>query len=135
VSAFKSPRATFTVASSGLQAILAGPWTDHAANRAEPNFRYVFEASADLAQWTKLAVRTNLTGGWGIRINVFKLPGTLKVVAADADEDAVLECAVVGQAQFLVSGDRHLFALGNYQGIQIAKAVDFLILLQSATKA
>jgi hypothetical protein len=62
VSAFKSPRATFTVASSGLQAILAGPWTDHAANRAEPNFRYVFEASADLAQWTKLAVRTNLTG-------------------------------------------------------------------------
>jgi hypothetical protein len=37
-------------------------WTDNAANRAEPNFRYVFEASTDLAQWTKLAVRTNLTG-------------------------------------------------------------------------
>jgi hypothetical protein len=28
----------------------------------QANLRYVFEASADLAQWTKLAVRTNLTG-------------------------------------------------------------------------
>jgi hypothetical protein len=28
----------------------------------QANFRYVFEASTDLAQWTKLAVRTNLTG-------------------------------------------------------------------------
>ena len=26
------------------------------------DLRYVFEASTDLAQWTKLAVRTNLTG-------------------------------------------------------------------------
>ena len=28
----------------------------------QANLRYVFEASSDLAQWTKLAVRTNLTG-------------------------------------------------------------------------
>jgi hypothetical protein len=28
----------------------------------QADFRYVFEASTDLAQWTKLAVRTNLTG-------------------------------------------------------------------------
>jgi hypothetical protein len=28
----------------------------------QANLRYVFEASADLVQWTKLAVRTNLTG-------------------------------------------------------------------------
>ncbi len=28
----------------------------------QPNLRYVFEASSDLAQWTKIAVRTNLTG-------------------------------------------------------------------------
>jgi putative PIN family toxin of toxin-antitoxin system len=66
---------------------------------------------------------------------IIAIPGALKVVAADADDDAVLECAVVGQAQFLVSGDRHLFALGKYQGIQIVKAADFLTLLQSAPKA
>jgi len=28
----------------------------------QTNLRYVFEASPDLAQWTKIAVRTNLTG-------------------------------------------------------------------------
>ena len=28
----------------------------------QANLRYVFEGSADLAKWTKLAVRTNLTG-------------------------------------------------------------------------
>jgi len=66
---------------------------------------------------------------------VVAIPGTLKVVATDPDDDAVLECAVIGQAQYLVSGDRHLLALSNYQGIQIVKAAEFLTLLQSAPKA
>jgi uncharacterized protein len=64
---------------------------------------------------------------------IVPIPGTLNALTADPDDDAVLECAVVGQAQFLVSGDRHLLALGNYQGIQIVKAADFLTLLQRAT--
>ena len=66
---------------------------------------------------------------------VVTIPGTLKVIIADPDDDAVLECAVVGQAQYLVSGDRHLLALSNYQGIQIVKAADFLTQLQNAPKA
>ena len=66
---------------------------------------------------------------------VVAIPGALKVVAADPDDDAVLECAVVGQAHYLVSGDRHLLALGKYQGIQIVKAADFLMLLENAPKA
>ena len=66
---------------------------------------------------------------------VFAIPGVLKVIAADPDDDAVLECAVVGQAQYLVTGDRHLLALGNYQDIQVLKAADFLTLLQNAPKA
>ena len=66
---------------------------------------------------------------------VVAIPGTLKVVVADPDDDAVLECAVIGQAQYLVSGDRHLLGLGNYEGIQIIKAAEFLTLLQSTPKA
>ncbi len=66
---------------------------------------------------------------------IIALPGTLKVVAADPDDDAVLECAVIGQAQYLVSGDRHLLTIGDYQGIQIVKAAEFLALLPSAPKA
>ena len=66
---------------------------------------------------------------------VVEIPGALKVVAADPDDDAVVECAVIGQAQFVVSGDRHLLTMGNYQGIQIIKSAQFLTLLQSTPKA
>lgn len=62
------------------------------------------------------------------------IPGTLKVVTADPDDDAILECAVIGRGQYLVSGDRHLLALGSYEGVRIVKATDFLTLLQSAPK-
>jgi putative PIN family toxin of toxin-antitoxin system len=65
---------------------------------------------------------------------IVTLPGTLKVISADPDDDAVLECAVVGQATHLVSGDNHLLALGTYQNIQIVKAAAFLKLLQGGSK-
>ena len=60
---------------------------------------------------------------------IISIPGILKVIAADPDDDPVVECAVVGQAAFIVSGDRHLLALGQHQGIRIVKAADFLTLL------
>ncbi len=66
---------------------------------------------------------------------IVPIPGALKVIAADPDDDAILECAVIGQAQYLVSGDRHLLALGSYQEIQIVKAAEFLKLIQAAPKA
>ncbi len=60
---------------------------------------------------------------------VITIPGKLKVIAADPDDDAILECAVIGEAQYLISGDRHLLELANYQGIRIVKATEFLTLL------
>ncbi len=43
-----------------------------------------------------------------------------RVVPNDADDDHVLACAVVAQAELIVSGDQHLVGLGsNYQGIAI----------------
>ena len=65
---------------------------------------------------------------------IIAIPGTLKVIVADPDDDAVLECAVIGQAQYLVSGDRHLLAIGSYQGIQIVKAAEFIAVIQSTSK-
>jgi putative PIN family toxin of toxin-antitoxin system len=62
--------------------------------------------------------------------HVITIPGTLKIIAADPDDDAILECATVGQAEFIVSGDRHLLTLGNYEGVKIVKAADFLTLLK-----
>jgi len=58
------------------------------------------------------------------------ITNTLTVVAADPDDDKVLECAVVGGATHIVMGDRrHLLSLGSYQGIPIVSAADFLALV------
>ncbi len=51
---------------------------------------------------------------------------TLNVVDADPDDNKIIECAVAGAATHIVTGDRHLLVLGNYQNIQILTAADFL---------
>ncbi|MBD2151491.1 putative toxin-antitoxin system toxin component, PIN family [Pseudanabaena sp. FACHB-1277] len=51
---------------------------------------------------------------------------TLKAVPNDPDDDMVIECAVLGQATHVITGDRHLLSLINYQSIAIAKATDFV---------
>jgi putative PIN family toxin of toxin-antitoxin system len=54
----------------------------------------------------------------------------LKAVVADPDDDKIVECAVVGGATHIVTGDRrHLLPMGSYQGISIISPADFLTLL------
>ena len=62
---------------------------------------------------------------------IVSIPGLLKVIAADPDDDAIVECAMVGQAEFIVSGDHHLLELKSHSGIQIVTAAEFLHLVQS----
>jgi putative PIN family toxin of toxin-antitoxin system len=50
----------------------------------------------------------------------------LDVVKDDPDDNRVLECAVVGGADYIVSGDRHLLQLKAYVGIPILTARQFL---------
>lgn len=57
---------------------------------------------------------------------VVAVPGILRVVADDPDDDVVIECAVVGEASVIVSGDKHLRSLARYQTIPIFTAADFL---------
>src|SRR5262249_33895482 len=59
---------------------------------------------------------------------------TLEVIKEDPADDRVLECAVEGQADLIVSGDYHLRRLKSYQGIPIVRPVDFLRTLGIATK-
>jgi hypothetical protein len=44
----------------------------------------------------------------------------------DQDDLMFLACALEGEAEILVSGDRHLRSLGQYQGIEILNAREFL---------
>ncbi|MGA2249281.1 putative toxin-antitoxin system toxin component, PIN family [Terracidiphilus sp.] len=50
----------------------------------------------------------------------------LAIVADDPDDDRVLECALAGQANCIVSGDRHLLRLGAYDGIEIMNVRAFV---------
>ncbi|MEJ5251006.1 MAG: PIN domain-containing protein [Armatimonadota bacterium] len=62
---------------------------------------------------------------------VVTIYNTLNVVTADPDDDKILECAVVGGATHIITGDRHLLSLGSYQNISIVNAADFLTLLSA----
>lgn len=55
------------------------------------------------------------------RLAVMAAPASVPpVVANDADDDHVLACALAGNADLIVSGDKHLIGLGGeYQGIRI----------------
>ena len=51
----------------------------------------------------------------------------LPVIMADPDDDIILACAMLGQADYLVTYDPHFDILnGEYHGIKITKALPFL---------
>lgn len=52
-----------------------------------------------------------------------------RVVEKDADDDAVIACALAAQADWIVSGDAHLLNLKHYQGIRIIDAAEAMRLL------
>lgn len=51
---------------------------------------------------------------------------TFSVVADDPTDDVFVRLAVDGDAQYLVSGDRHLLKLVKYQKVEIVTAAEFL---------
>src|SRR5919109_1898301 len=59
---------------------------------------------------------------------------TLAVITEDPPDDRYLECAVEGEAAYIVSGDRLLLRLGTYQGISILTLRAFLEVLQGQSK-
>lgn len=52
--------------------------------------------------------------------------GSVAGVARDPEDDKVLAAAVEGRAEVIVSGDRDLLALGEYEGIAIMTPRAFL---------
>jgi uncharacterized protein len=56
---------------------------------------------------------------------------TIKVVR-DEDDNRVLEAAVAGKCQFIITGDKDLLDLKVYQGIKIMTADQFLNLLEQS---
>lgn len=50
----------------------------------------------------------------------------IDVVKEDPDDNKIIECALESEAEYVISYDKHLLNLRNYQGIQIIKPEEFL---------
>jgi uncharacterized protein len=64
----------------------------------------------------------------------FLTPGQLSLegLSRDPTDDMVISCAVEGEANFIISGDRDLTDLECFQGIRILAPAAFLKLLKEA---
>ena len=91
-----------------------------------------FELCTSVAILTELARKLDEKLGWekqkivqlitsiGNLATVFKTTPWLKVVSDDPD-NRILECAIKAEADFLVTGDKHLLKLRNYGNFEIIK--------------
>lgn len=63
-------------------------------------------------------------------------PGALKlrVIVEDPLDDRYLECAIEGEAEYIVSGDQHILTLREYQGIGMLTPRAFLEVLRIELK-
>ena len=50
----------------------------------------------------------------------------LEAVEDDPDDDKILECAVAGNADYIVSGDSHLLDIEEHRGVEILSPDEFL---------
>ncbi|MDD5467986.1 MAG: putative toxin-antitoxin system toxin component, PIN family [Anaerolineales bacterium] len=58
----------------------------------------------------------------------------IKVIAKDPTDNRYLECAKEGQAAYIVTGDKHLLELKEYEGIVILPPAGFLALINLEKK-
>lgn len=58
----------------------------------------------------------------------------IDVIQTDPTDNKYLACASEGEADYIVSGDRHLLDVGLYQGIKIMNAKAFLNMWQKQLK-
>jgi|APSaa5957512622_1039677.scaffolds.fasta_scaffold71352_3 uncharacterized protein len=57
------------------------------------------------------------------------------VIAADPDDDVILECAYAANAEMIISGDSRLLDLGQWMGIEILRPADALKRIESQQDA
>jgi len=55
---------------------------------------------------------------------------SIKIVKDDPDDDVFIECALAADADYIVSGDKHLLDLKSYGNIKIVNAAEFIELVR-----
>ncbi len=50
----------------------------------------------------------------------------IDVIKKDPDDNVIIETAVMGNADYLITGDDHLLSLGEYENVKIKKASELI---------
>jgi len=61
-----------------------------------------------------------------IQAEIVLAPTLPQIIHDDPSDDKFPEAAVAGNASYIISGDKHLLKLSEFQGIQILKPKDFV---------
>ena len=56
------------------------------------------------------------------------------LIKDDEDDNKILECAVEGGVDYIVSQDRHLLNIGEFEGIKIVSPEKFIQLFDAEQK-
>jgi putative PIN family toxin of toxin-antitoxin system len=118
VSAFNwggNPERLIDMARDGtIELALSEPIVNEVARILGGKLRWIPEDVADarrrIGKFTKLVSPTE----------------TLDIVKADPTDNRILECAVTAASEIIVTGDKHLLALGSFRGIDVMTVRDFL---------
>lgn len=62
---------------------------------------------------------------------IVEIKSNFKVVKQDPDDDKILNTAMDGRADYIVSGDQHLLALRRFRGIRIVSPRQMLEIIRS----
>jgi len=125
VSAFPSPDGVpATIVRYGLSGAFESVTSEHILHGVErawskPNFRERYSGIEARVALRILRQRTIIVEPSRVAIGV----------ADDLEDDLVLGTAIAGQAIYLVTGDRGLLKLREYQGIEIVPPQEFLFTL------
>jgi putative PIN family toxin of toxin-antitoxin system len=64
--------------------------------------------------------------------DLVEITTSIAAIAADPSDNMFIECAVSGEADYIVSGDAHLLDLREFRGIQVLSPAQLLKLMDEA---
>lgn len=89
---------------------------------------------ADVLKRNKFIIKSSqidrFLSGLVRKSRIVTISSHFKVISEDPDDDAVLNTAYSGKANYIVTGDKHLLALRKFKGIEIVKVTHMLEILR-----
>lgn len=69
-------------------------------------------------------------GYYKIILRTIEPKTTVKIIRDDPADNRVLDCALSARADAIITGDKHLLALGKFKNIKILTSTQFLKLIK-----